>query len=168
MAGIMQYTDMPRRQGNVRISSQLFDKPDQARAYSKCRPEPPQELLDIIISYLSEKFQRPFGQAVDVGCGTGQSTIVLAPYFRSVCGCDISKSQIQEAGYYRKAANVQYSIAPAECLPVGDQSVQLLTAATSFHWLDFQAFFKEAERVLVPEGVLAIYSSVNIRPVCED
>ncbi|GIY98734.1 hypothetical protein CEXT_632011 [Caerostris extrusa] len=56
-------------------------------------------------------------------------------------------------------------IAPAECLPVGDSSVHLLTAASCFHWLDIKAFFKDAERVLVPESVLAVYTSMAIYPV---
>ncbi|GFQ90838.1 hypothetical protein TNCT_215851 [Trichonephila clavata] len=36
-------------------SSQQFDRPDQAKAYSQFRPEPPKELLDAILSYLGEK-----------------------------------------------------------------------------------------------------------------
>ncbi|XP_055924353.1 putative methyltransferase DDB_G0268948 [Argiope bruennichi] len=150
------------------ISSQQYERLDQAKAYSKFRPEPPQELLDIIVSYLSEEVPMPFGTAVDVGCGTGQSTVVLAPYFRSVIGCDVSKSQIREAILTRKIGNIDYRVAPAECLPVSDKSVHLLTAATCFHWLDTKAFFKEAGRVLAPGGVLAIYSSPVIYPIIGD
>ncbi|GFY64605.1 putative methyltransferase [Trichonephila inaurata madagascariensis] len=114
------------------------------------------------------RVSNPFDQAVDVGCGTGQSTLALAPYFRSVLGCDVSKSQILEANFSRKATNVQYRVSPAECLPVGNESVCLLTAGTCFHWLDIPAFFREAKRVLVHGGVLAVYSSCAIHPVTGD
>ncbi|GFV02318.1 putative methyltransferase DDB_G0268948 [Trichonephila clavipes] len=110
----------------------------------------------------------PFGQALDVGCGTGQSTLTLAPYFQSVLGCDVSKSQILEANFSRKATNVQYRVSPAECLPVGNESVCLLTAGTCFHWFDIPAFFREAKRVLVQGGVLAVYSSCAIHPITGD
>ncbi|XP_055926103.1 putative methyltransferase DDB_G0268948 isoform X1 [Argiope bruennichi] len=168
MADVIQCNDILRNPRKTKTCNQLYDKPNQARAYSRYRPEPPQELLDIIIRYLSEKFPKPFDLAVDVGCGTGQSTIVLAPYFNSVIGCDISKSQLKEAAYYRKARNINYSISPAENLPVADLSTQLLTAGTCLHWLDAQVFFKEADRVLAPDGVLAIYSSNSNYPVSED
>ncbi|GFQ82002.1 uncharacterized protein TNCT_332561 [Trichonephila clavata] len=56
----------------------------------------------------------------------------------------------------------------AECLPVGDETVCLLTAGTCFHWLDITAFFTEAKRVLVQGGVLAVYSSCAIHPVTGD
>ncbi|GFT72361.1 methyltransf_25 domain-containing protein [Nephila pilipes] len=152
----------------ISSSSQQFDRSDQAKAYSQFRPDPPKELVEVIISYLEEEVPDPFGLAVDVGCGTGQSTLVLAPHFRSVLGCDVSKSQVREAVLSRKASNVQYRVSAAECLPVGDESVHLLTAGTCFHWLDIPAFFKEAKRVLVPGGVLAIYSSCAIYPVMGD
>ncbi|GBN50098.1 hypothetical protein AVEN_154695-1 [Araneus ventricosus] len=105
------------------ISSQQYERPDQATAYSKFRLEPPQELLDVIISYLNEEIPMPFGQAVDVGCGSGQSTVVLAPYFRSVIGCDVSKSQIREAALARKVSNVEYREADRVLAPGGVLSI---------------------------------------------
>lgn len=59
---------------------------------------------------LPDSFQlsTPYGQAVDVGCGSGQNTNNLASYFDSVLGVDISKSQVEEAIRTNKADNVQY------------------------------------------------------------
>jgi len=34
---------------------------------------------------------------VDVGCGSGQSSTFLAPYFRRVIGTDVSQAQVNEA-----------------------------------------------------------------------
>ena len=45
----------------------------------------------------------------------------------------------------------------AEALPNKDLSVDLVTACQSVHWLDFDKFYSEVDRVLKPRGVLAIY-----------
>lgn len=46
--------------------------------------------------------------ALDIGCGSGQSTIALAPYFKKVIGCDVSETQINCAKKERSADNVEY------------------------------------------------------------
>lgn len=47
-------------------------------------------------------------QAVDIGCGTGQSTTILAPYFEKVTGYDVSESQIDCARNERPGLNIEY------------------------------------------------------------
>ena len=43
-------------------------------------------------------------------------------------------------------------------LPFDDESVDLVTACQSVHWFDIPEFFREVDRVLVPDGgVLAVY-----------
>ena len=46
--------------------------------------------------------------AVDVGCGSGQSTTILAPHFDKVVGLDISAAQIDEANKKEKPGNVEF------------------------------------------------------------
>ena len=41
--------------------------------------------------------------AVDVGCGSGQSTNLLAPLFKRVVGLDVSESQIRVAEAQKSA-----------------------------------------------------------------
>ena len=45
----------------------------------------------------------------------------------------------------------------AEAIPLGDRSVDLITAAGSLNYVDLQQFFPEAARVLRPGGVLVAY-----------
>ncbi|RWS25885.1 putative methyltransferase-like protein, partial [Leptotrombidium deliense] len=47
-------------------------------------------------------------------------------------------------------------VARSENLPLEDESVDLITACQCFHWFDFEAFFKEARRILKENGVLAV------------
>lgn len=47
---------------------------------------------------------------------------------------------------------------PAEQIPVAEGSVQLINASAAAHWFDLPAFFKEADRVLCSNGVIALSS----------
>ena len=51
---------------------------------------------------------QPLKLAVDIGCGTGQSTRPLAPYFEKVLGFDISEAQLENARKEETPDNVEY------------------------------------------------------------
>lgn len=55
-----------------------------------------------------------------------------------------------------KQPNIDYQACPAEKLPFGDSSVDVITSAQAFHWFKHDQFFKEAKRVLKPNGTIAI------------
>lgn len=75
--------------------SSLFD--NQAVAYSKFRPNYPQELFDIILTYcdLSDGNQT----ALDLATGTGQTAIQLAKTFSQVC-LTLSTTQVSLQGLF--------------------------------------------------------------------
>ncbi|XP_073490887.1 uncharacterized protein [Aquarana catesbeiana] len=135
-----------------------FEGKEQASDYQKFRFEPAQEIIDLIFSYVDERFPKPYGFAVDVGCGTGQNTRILSPYFKKVLGIDISEAQIEEAKKATVSPNVTYSVCPAEEVTVGDASVDLLTASIAAHWFNIEPFLKEVDRILKPGGCLAIFT----------
>ncbi|CAI9534103.1 unnamed protein product [Staurois parvus] len=140
------------------MSTQLFEGKEHASYYQKFRFEPPQEIIDLIFSFVDERLPKPYGFAVDVGCGTGQSTRILSPFFEKVLGTDISEAQIEEAKKAPGSPNVTYSACPAEEVPVGDASVDLLTACAAVHWFNIEKFLKEVDRILKPRGCLAFFS----------
>lgn len=51
---------------------------------------------------------RPFELAVDVGCGSGQGTALLAEHFGSVVGTDVSRAQLDMAELHANKPNVTY------------------------------------------------------------
>ena len=51
-------------------------------------------------------------------------------------------------------------IAPCDNLPVEGKSAQLLTVCQAAHWFDMDKFYAEVDRVLVPNGVLALYANL--------
>ncbi|CAN2391363.1 methyltransferase DDB_G0268948-like [Pristimantis euphronides] len=140
------------------MAVQLFEGKEQASCYQKYRFTPAQEIQDMIFTYLHERVNEPYELAVDVGCGTGQSTQILVPHFKKVLGTDISEAQIEEA---KKACNhksIAFRALPAEEIPVKDASVDLLIACAAVHWFNIGKFLKEVDRVLRPYGCLAFFT----------
>jgi SAM-dependent methyltransferase len=97
----------------------------------------------------------PVDEALDVGCGTGQSSIALTKLARHVVGIDPSEHMLAGCAPHLQ---VEYKRSAAEQLPVADGAVHLITVAQAFHWLDQDAFLAEARRVLKDAGWLVIYN----------
>ncbi|XP_054169238.1 uncharacterized protein LOC128966413 [Oppia nitens] len=135
----------------------LFSGTLHASIYAKFRPNPPQDIIKSILSYLSHKVDRnEWRLAVDVGCGNGQCSKPLAKHFDRVYGFDTSSAQIGEAIRTNHSSNISFNVSPAETLPLESNCVQLLTACQAFHWFDFNRFYNEVNRVLVTNGVIAL------------
>lgn len=118
--------------------------------YARFRPEYPAQLATYLTSVAPDA-----GLAVDVGCGNGQLTQLLAAHFGQVVGLDPSADQIANAS---PGDHLSYQCAPAERLPLADHSVSLITAAQAAHWFDLPAFYSEVRRVGAPRAVLALIS----------
>ncbi|KAA0715736.1 putative methyltransferase [Triplophysa tibetana] len=139
------------------MTYRLFEGKHHASLYQKYRFDPPYDVKEIILKYLEKKKGQPHQLAVDLGCGTGQNSRLLAPHFQQVVGMDISESQLEEARAVQGFPTLSYKVGKAEELPFPDGSVDLLTAASAAHWFDPESFLKEAVRVLKPFGCLAFF-----------
>lgn len=137
------------------MTYRLFEGVKQASSYWKHRMPPPEQLMKRVLDFV-EKQKGPFELAVDVGCGSGQGTVVLAKHFASVVGTDVSPAQMEMALQHSKRPNITYRQCVAEELPFADSSVDLITAMSALHWFDRPRFLQEAHRVLKPRGCLAV------------
>ena len=122
---------------------------DLAKQYSKHRFGYPPELYE----FLSET-SLEHDLAWDCATGSGQAATSLAKHFRKVLATDANAEQIENAHQHK---NVEYVVCPAERSVLSDESVDLLTVAQALHWFDLDAFYKEAQRVLKPGGVIAVW-----------
>ncbi|XP_068428987.1 putative methyltransferase DDB_G0268948 [Clinocottus analis] len=138
------------------MTYRLFEGKDHASTYQKYRFTPPEEIKNIILQYLDKKKGQPHALAVDLGCGTGQNSRLLAPHFQQVVGIDVSECQLEEARAVSGFSNITYRKGTAEELLFPDCSVDLLTAASAAHWFDPPRFLAEASRVLKPRGCMAL------------
>jgi SAM-dependent methyltransferase len=95
----------------------------------------PQRLADILCQRLDLDAT---GRLLDLGCGPGSLTLLLAPYFTEVVGVDADADMLR-AGWgeatRRGITNITWLHANAEDL--GDEGrFQAVTLAQSFHWMD--------------------------------
>ncbi|WP_316634120.1 class I SAM-dependent methyltransferase [uncultured Flavobacterium sp.] len=120
----------------------------QAVDYSKFRPQYPREMIEYVISFVSNK-----SIALDVATGNGQVAHKLSPYFQKVYATDISQKQLDNA---IQVKNVIYSKEAAEKTAFEDKIFDLIVVAQAIHWFDFDVFYKEIYRVLKPDGIFAV------------
>ena len=79
----------------------------------------------------------------------------MTAHFEKVVASDASEAQIEAAVSDPK---IDYFVSPAEASGLDDESIDLITVAQALHWFDIPGFFDEAQRVLTPGGVLAVWS----------
>ncbi|XP_030285079.1 putative methyltransferase DDB_G0268948 [Sparus aurata] len=137
------------------MTHRLFEGKKHASSYWKYRISP-DHVVQQVLDFLEKQKAGPFELAVDVGCGSGQGTVLLAKHFSSVVGTDVSPAQVEMAMQHAKEPNITYRQCVAEELPFADGSVDLMTAMSAFHWFDRPRFLREAHRVLKPRGCLAL------------
>ncbi|HVF38301.1 MAG TPA: class I SAM-dependent methyltransferase [Gemmatimonadaceae bacterium] len=92
--------------------------------------------------------------AWDCATGNGQAAVSLGERFDRVIATDASDSQIRNAV---AADNVEYRVATAYDSGIEPASVDLITVAQAIHWFDLTRFYQEANRVLRPDGVIAVW-----------
>jgi ubiquinone/menaquinone biosynthesis C-methylase UbiE len=90
----------------------------------------------------------------DVGCGNGQASLALAHHFQRIHASDPSAEQIANAP---QDPRITWRVESAEICSLRNHSVDLVTAAQAFHWFNQARFCAEANRVLRPGGVVAVW-----------
>ena len=121
-----------------------------APSYATCRPGYPDEVFAYLASLVDRR-----QLAWDCAAGSGQATLGLVNHFNQVVATDLSRSMLDQAPAHPR---VEYRVAPAHASGLGAATVDLVTVAQALHWLDTGAFYAEAERVLVPGGILAVWT----------
>lgn len=94
------------------------------------------------------------GWAVDLGCGTGYGTALLAQRGRAL-GMDVSLEAIAHAR--RSYPDIHFLQADAARVPLANGSASLVTAFEIVEHLEnWPALLDEARRILSPQGILLI------------
>jgi ubiquinone/menaquinone biosynthesis C-methylase UbiE len=96
---------------------------------------------------------------LDVGCGTGEMSMVLAAIGHTVCGVDLSDGMLAKAKEKatKRKIPVNFKIGDAESLPYDDRSFDLVINRHLLWTLpDPDKALSEWKRVLRPEGKVAV------------
>lgn len=133
----------------TRASVSSFD--DLAEPYDRFRIGYADELYDI----LSDYGIAPGTHVLDVGCGTGLVSNVLARRRCNVMGVDVSEPMLERAR--RRVPSATFALARAEELPFARDAFDAATSAQTFHWVDQPRALAELARIVRPGGTVAIW-----------
>jgi SAM-dependent methyltransferase len=107
-----------------------------ARYYAIGRVGYPTQLADALASELGLDGS---GRLLDVGCGPGTFTLLLALWFEQATGLDADRDMLAEAKQRAAQAgvgNVEWLQLRAEELPADLGRYRVVSFAQSFHWMD--------------------------------
>jgi ubiquinone/menaquinone biosynthesis C-methylase UbiE len=118
--------------------------------YEKYRPSHPNAAIDKILTGLESNTQLV---AADIGAGTGIGSRLLANRGIRVLAIEPNADMKSSATPHEL---VEFLTGTAEEIPLPSASVDLLTSFQAFHWFDFIKSLQEFQRILKPNGRLAL------------
>jgi SAM-dependent methyltransferase len=124
-----------------------------AALYDKARPTYPSDLIDHLVELAGAH-----GQVLDVGCGTGKATVLLAG--RGLGGLGLEPDPEMAAiarGHLMAFPNWSVALGDFEAFDPPGPRYDLITCAQAWHWLDPDRRFQQAARLLRPGGWLALF-----------
>jgi len=101
-------------------------------------------------------------RVLDIGCGTGQPALYVAPHVQELVAVDAAPNMValaRENASRLGFRNATFLVGGAEGLPFGDREfdgVSLLGLLESMDWQGVHGMMKEIRRVLEPGGSVAI------------
>ena len=129
-----------------------------AAEYDSARPQPPADLVALISQWSGASAP----DVVDVGAGTGLSTMIWAGRARQVTAVEPSSDMraiAQRKADAAAATSTRFVVAAgtAERTGLPDACADIVTASQAMHWFDGSRALPEIVRVLRPGGVFAAY-----------
>ena len=122
-----------------------------AAEYERHRPGYPEEAVRWAAGQLGLE---PGAQALDVGAGTGKLTRALVTVGFDVVAVDPGAPMLDQL---RMAVpGVETVVAPAESIPLPDESVDTAFAGQAYHWFDRGRALPELQRIIRPGGGLVL------------
>lgn len=131
----------------------------KASAYTKGRPDYP----EAIFADLYEKYNFTAQSIIaDIGSGTGKFCKPLLERGSTVFAVEPNADMLQRAQADLAQAERYHPVqAGAEATSLQDASVDHITCAAAFHWLNAEAFHAEAVRILRPNGLVVMAWNVR-------
>ena len=123
-----------------------------ADVYNASRPTPPEIIPRTILTYLDA----PPRLVIDIGSGTGLSTMIWRDIAHSVIGVE-PNGDMRKAAEQAAAGNVVFQKGYSNKTGLPDACADVVTISQAFHWMDIPSTLDEVWRILKPGGVLAVY-----------
>ena len=127
-----------------------------AEQYDAYRPHYPGEALLFLVTLGDLDGS---GDVADIGTGTGRIARDISKYVRVVYAVDTAAAmleRLQASADEEGISNIRIIEAPGEATGLQSDSLDLITLAQSFHWMDKPAALQEASRILKPNKPLVL------------
>jgi len=145
----------------VRILTEMFRKTIDYDKVSKVYDQVREGNPEMVHQLLEEVSLSDSSLVLDIGCGTGNNTILLAAAVQAyVAGSDISLGMLQKA--YEKGSRVPLVQAPADYIPFASDSLDFVYMTEVLHHLpDIPTTFQEIYRILKNSSPLCIVTQAH-------
>lgn len=106
---------------------------------------------------ITQRYFKPEMQVLELGCGTGSTAIIHAPFVKHIRATDISSEMLRIAKEKADAEsidNITFDCESIDELQVSDQSMDMVLAHSILHLLeDKEAVIGQAFKMLKPGGL---------------
>ena len=106
---------------------------------------------------ITREYFQPEMEVLEIGCGTGSTALLHAPYVKHIRATDISAKMIAIAQEKCKAANIEnvtFEQSSIDDLKVGDQSLHMVLELNILHLLeDKESAMRQVYNMLKPGGI---------------
>ncbi|KAA1037625.1 class I SAM-dependent methyltransferase [Macrococcus equipercicus] len=132
-------------------NTELFT--NKAEIYELGRPSYP----DALLAFMKDRFIITEQTVIaDIGAGTGKFTEKLLDLGCHVIAIEPNQAMANELRDGLMCGQLSISERPAEHTELDDNSVDMITAAQSFHWFEVHHFKKECQRILAGNGPVCL------------
>ncbi|MGH2849316.1 MAG: class I SAM-dependent methyltransferase [Solirubrobacteraceae bacterium] len=124
-----------------------------AELYDRARPSYPPELIDALLAAAPRR-------VLDVGCGTGIASALLAERGASVLGVEVDERMASVA----RAKGLEVEVATFEAWDPAGRRFDLVAAAQAWHWIDPAVGVAKAAELLDDGGAAAVFWNLGDPP----